>query len=128
MNSFKEYLNESKKKEKAEKEKKVIAVSGSGSTPGNSPDVVPGAIMGNVVVPQQPPVDNIEMSALSTESQGNLEAYNVIRAFGMNMENNLPSVVLLKSHPTPEIAKGATLLEKDIRAVIEYIMNMQIPL
>ena len=65
---------------------------------------------------------------VSIESQGNIEAYNVMRAFAMGMENNLSSITVLKSHPTPEIAQGATVLEKDIRNVIQSIMNMQIPL
>jgi len=124
--SFIDYIREAEKKEKAKKpnEKKTTK----NNTPGNSPDVVPGAATGNVIAPQQPPVTNIEMSSLSIEAQGNVEAYNAMRAFGMTMENNLSSIVVLKSHPTPEIVQAATLLEKDIRAVIQYIMNIQIPL
>jgi len=122
--SFIAYLRETEKKEKEKKEKKV-AVSGT-NTPGNSPEVVPGAVTGVVIQPQQPPVTNIEIKTI--DGAGNVEAYNVMRAFAMGMENNLPSITLLKSHPTPEISKGAALLEKDIRSVIEYILNMQIPL
>jgi hypothetical protein len=121
--SFINYLREAEKKEKEKKEKKV-AVSGT-NTPGNSPDVVPGAAMGVVINPQQPPVDNV---VAVSPGLGNLEAYNVLRAFAMGMENNMSSIVLLKSHPTPEIAQQATVLEKDVRAIIQYIMNMQIPL
>lgn len=124
--SFKKYLREAEKKGtkkkkvvKKEVEVKVVDLNTSGK------DGVPGSMTGNVMGVQQPPIDNLQ---LSTEAQGNLEAYNIMRAFGMSMENNLPSVVVLKSHPTPEIAQGAVLLEKDIRAIIEFIMNMQIPL
>lgn len=128
--SFISYLREAEKKEKAKKEKKV-ATSGTPDVAANVgvDGVVPGAATGNVLAPQVPPIDNIALTSGMTQAQqGNIEAYNVMRAFGMMMENNIASVVLLKSHPTPEIAQGAALLEKDIRTVIEYIMNMKIPI
>ncbi len=136
--SFITYLREAEKKEKAKKEKKekdpaeaIIkglekdAKDALAKTPSCNPEdfIISGAATGKVVPAQ--PVADIQ---LTVGQQGNLEAYNVMRAFGINMENNLPSVTLLKQHPTPEIAQQAALLEKDIRAVIEYIMNMQIPL
>lgn len=132
--SFIAYLREAEKKEKAKKKEKDPAVAiikgldkdmkdAISKTPGCNVNAVSGDVKGKVVPAQ--PVADIQ---LTNSQQGNLEAYNVMRAFGMNMENNLPSVVLLKSHPTPEIAQQAALLEKDIRAVIEYIMSMQIPL
>jgi len=134
MNSFINYLREAEKKEKAKKKEKDpndAIVKGlekdmkdaASKTPGMNTDAVSGDAKGKVIPAQ--PVADIQ---LTTAQQGNLEAYNVMRAFGMSMENGISSVVLLKSHPTPEIAQQAALLEKDIRAVIEYIMNMQIPL
>jgi len=65
----------------------------------------------------------VEME-VSIQGADNIGAYNVMRAFAMGMENNLSSITVLKSHPTPEIAQGATILEKDIRQVIQSIMNM----
>ena len=70
--------------------------------------------------------DKIEY--LTPEQEGNIAAYNAMKAFAMGMENNLSSIVILKSHSTAEISQAAALLEKDIRAIIQYIMNLQIPL
>jgi len=124
--SFIKYLREEEKKAKSKKkEKKEEGITDAQkATPGNSPDAVPGAVMGQVANPQQPPVDNV----VSIENQGNLEAYNTMRAFAMGMENNMSGITLLKNHPTPEIAEQATVLEKDAREIIQYIMSMQIPI
>jgi hypothetical protein len=69
-----------------------------------------------------------EATTLTTKELSNLEAYNAMKAFGMSMENNLPTVTLLRSHPCQQVAKAADILEKDIRSVINYILNLQIPL
>ena len=123
--SFRNYLREEeKKKAKKKATKKDGATSGTGETVGNVgvDEVVPGAVMGNVMNVQQPPVNN-----LGVVGNNNLEAYNSMRAFAMGMENNMSSITVLKSHPTPEISEQATILEKDARAIIQYVMSMQIP-
>lgn len=65
---------------------------------------------------------------VSLATSDTMEAYNTMRAFAMGLENNLPSITILKSHPTLEIAQGAAVLEKDIREIIQSILNMQIPI
>ena len=126
--NFKEYLREEEKKKakkKATKKKDTDgATSGTGETVGNVgvDEVVPGAVMGNVMNVQQPPVTN-----LGVVGNNNMEAYNSMRAFAMGMENNMSGITLLKNHPTPEIAEQATILERDAKAIIQYIMAMQIP-
>ena len=129
QNSFIAYLREEEKKAKKKAKKDDGAISGTADskTPGNIgfDEPVPGAVKGNVMNTQQPPTDNI---VITPEAQGNLEAYNIMRAFAMGMENNMSSIRVLKNHPTPEIADQAGILEKDAQAIIQYIMNMQIPL
>jgi len=114
--SFIKYLREAEKKKKTKKEKDatVVVVNKQGE--------VPGSATGNVM-----DIQNGKLPLTPAEA-GNVEAYNVMRAFAMGMENNISSIVLLKSHPTPEIAQQAEILEKDVRAVIQFVLNMQIPL
>jgi hypothetical protein len=115
---FKDYLREAEKKT-AKAKCDVVATTSTGNSE------IPGHYTGYVTNPSQTSTDNI---VLTNEQQGNLEAYNVMRQFAQAMEANLSSITVLRSHPTQEIASGAAVLEKDIRSVINYILNLQIPL